>query len=475
MGGGRWWPPGVCVVGDALLDVDWDGEVRRVCSDAPAPVLDTPAEHARPGGAALAACLAAASGARTTLVTALGSDPDARRLVALLADAQVEVVDLGLDGPTPIKLRLRADGQSIARVDRACSPVIEPGPWTAAADEAVAGADAVLVADYGRGLAARPEVTNIVQSTHRPVVWDPHPDGPDPPADVALVTPNVSEAYRIIGRAGPRPARLPEVVALATDTARLLRCPTAVTAGALGAVLATAVGPPAVVPATPVHGDVCGAGDRFVASATAALAMGRPLLYAVGQAVADAGAFVAGGGQGFRPRPPASSTTGVVAHPGGHADPPTQAGPLDGPDVVRRVGGVVVAAGGCFDVLHAGHVRLLDQARRLGDHLIVCLNSDDSVRRLKGAGRPLNGAADRAAVLESLGCVDGVVVFDEDTPVHALAAIRPHLFVKGADYEGADLEEEAVLAQWGGHVVLLPLLADRSTTRIITTAARAAG
>jgi rfaE bifunctional protein nucleotidyltransferase chain/domain len=136
---------------------------------------------------------------------------------------------------------------------------------------------------------------------------------------------------------------------------------------------------------------------------------------------------------------------------------------------------VVVAAGGCFDVLHAGHVRLLDQARSLGDHLVVCLNSDASVHRLKGPGRPINSAQDRAAVLRSLAAVDEVVVFDEDTPVGVLEALRPHLFVKGADYQGADLDEQAALAQWGGHVVVLPLLSERSTTRLIATAAHAAG
>ena len=140
---------------------------------------------------------------------------------------------------------------------------------------------------------------------------------------------------------------------------------------------------------------------------------------------------------------------------------------------VRASGGVVVAAGGCFDVLHAGHVQLLESARRLGDHLVVLVNGDDSVRRLKGPERPLNRLSDRVAVLRSLACVDDVVTFDEDTPSRALAELRPHLFVKGADYEGADLEERRVMAAWGGHVVLVPLVEGRSTTRLIGIAAAA--
>ena len=133
----------------------------------------------------------------------------------------------------------------------------------------------------------------------------------------------------------------------------------------------------------------------------------------------------------------------------------------------------MVAAGGCFDVLHAGHVQLLEHARSLGDHLVVLVNGDASLRRLKGPGRPLNPVADRVAILRSLACVDDVVAFDEDTPCRALRALRPHLFVKGADYEGTDMEERQVMARWGGQVVLVPLVDGRSTSRLIDSAAAA--
>lgn len=448
--------PSLCVVGDALLDVDWDGAVQRVCRDAPAPVLDTPTERARPGGAALAAALAAASGAEVTLVTALGTDDDARRLADLLAAAQVEVVDLCLDAPTPVKLRLRAEGHSIARVDRGCEPVVPPGPWTGRATAAVRSAGALLVSDYGRGLVALRGLAEAALARRRPTVWDPHSLGPRPPPATTVATPNLGEAHALAGGDGPPPDRLPDVLALAAAVSASLGCPAAVTAGPLGAVLADGRSLPTVVPTTPVRGDACGAGDRLAASTALALAGGATVLEAVEQGVADARAYVAAGD--------AARDAGDL-ETGGTGDAATAR-------AVRRAGGVVVAAGGCFDVLHAGHVQLLDQARRLGDHLVVCLNSDRSVRRLKGPGRPLNTAADRAAVLRSLASVDGVVVFDEDTPTRALEDVRPHLFVKGADYLGVDLAEREVLARWGGHVVLLPLVAGRSTTRIIATAAQ---
>ena len=135
----------------------------------------------------------------------------------------------------------------------------------------------------------------------------------------------------------------------------------------------------------------------------------------------------------------------------------------------------MVATGGCFDLLHAGHVACLQAARRLGDCLVVCLNSDASVRRLKGPGRPVLGEHDRAAVLAALACVDAVVVFDEATPEAVLSRLQPHIFAKGGDYAVADLPEAKLLRWWGGEVVLLPYLEGRSTTRILEEVSRRGG
>jgi D-beta-D-heptose 7-phosphate kinase/D-beta-D-heptose 1-phosphate adenosyltransferase len=137
---------------------------------------------------------------------------------------------------------------------------------------------------------------------------------------------------------------------------------------------------------------------------------------------------------------------------------------------VRAAGGTVVATGGCFDLLHAGHVATLRAAASLGDCLIVCLNSDRSVRRLKGPGRPLVPERDRAAVLSALSCVDAVVIFDGPTPAEALASLRPDVFAKGGDYALSDLPEAELLSTWGGQAVILPYLSGRSTTRILQEA-----
>jgi rfaE bifunctional protein nucleotidyltransferase chain/domain len=141
-------------------------------------------------------------------------------------------------------------------------------------------------------------------------------------------------------------------------------------------------------------------------------------------------------------------------------------------EAVRVAGGTVVATGGCFDLLHAGHVATLRAARALGDCLVVCLNSDDSVRRLKGLERPLVPQADRVAVLEELGCVDVVVPFDERTPEAVLQRLRPDVFAKGGDYALGDLPEAALLGTWGGQAVVLPYLEGRSTTQLMKEVAR---
>jgi D-beta-D-heptose 7-phosphate kinase / D-beta-D-heptose 1-phosphate adenosyltransferase len=479
------------VVGDALLDRDLDGRVERLAPDAPVPVVDDPAERRRPGGAALAATLAALGGRAVVLVTALAADEAGVALRELLEAAGVEVVDLGLAGPTPEKIRVRADGRSLLRLDRATRPG-RVGPPGDAAHRALAGAAAVLVADYGRGLAAEPGVRAALAGlpARVPVVWDPHPRGPAPVPGARLATPNRAEAARFA----------PEVPGdgLAAVTARAHRlaerwqaAAVAVTLGPGGALLVQGAGAPMVMPApATTGGDPCGAGDRFAATAAALLADGALPSEAVAAAVTAASAFVATGGAATIqplpgtpqpqlpfPGPPSreGSPTGEAAAPVVHT-PLALASPLDRAlgliAPIRARGGTVVATGGCFDLLHAGHVATLRAARALGDCLVVCLNSDDSVRRLKGPGRPLVRLADRVAVLEALGCVDVVVPFDERTPEAVLQRLRPDVFAKGGDYALADLPEAELLATWGGQAVVLPYLEGRSTTQLMKEVVR---
>ncbi len=265
------------IVGDALLDVDVDGEVTRLCPDAPVPVLDAGSERERPGGAALAALLTALASSRPVrLVTPLGDDADSRRVRELL-DGLVEVVALPAGGSLPVKSRLLAGDRPLLRLDRGG---LELGPCDAAAlaglRAALDDAGAVLVADYGRGVTADEGVRDLVAAAARrvPVVWDPHPKGATPVAGVTLATPNLDEA-----RAASGVEPHDDWLATASRAGAALRAAwradaVAVTAGSRGAVLHGAGGL-VVVPARAASGgDPCGAGDRFAGATALALALG---------------------------------------------------------------------------------------------------------------------------------------------------------------------------------------------------------
>jgi D-beta-D-heptose 7-phosphate kinase/D-beta-D-heptose 1-phosphate adenosyltransferase len=342
----------------------------------------------------------------------------------------------------------------------------------------------VLVSDYGRGVTADAGIRAALAALNCPLVWDPHPRGAPPVPGSTLVTPNLAELAGFVAMdAG---ASLAAVRRGAQQLARQWQAGSVcVTLGSRGAMFCLADNAPHLIaPAQVATGDTCGAGDCFAAAATAGLADGVLPSEAVALGVAAAGRFVAAGAAaGYRlaPEPGSVGTEPADGEPPG-AEPadgePADGEPADGEldrllAGVRRRRGVVVATGGCFDLLHAGHIATLQAARAVGDCLVVCLNSDASVRRLKGAQRPLQPAADRARVLAALECVDAVVIFDEDTPAAVLRRVRPDIWAKGGDYSGVPLPESAVLAEWGGEAVTVPYLQGRSTSALVELARHA--
>ncbi|TDD04946.1 bifunctional heptose 7-phosphate kinase/heptose 1-phosphate adenyltransferase [Nonomuraea deserti] len=434
------------VIGDSLLDVDVEGDAERLCPDAPVPVVDVAAEQARPGGAGLAALLAARDGADVVLITAMGDDPDGHRLCGLLSE-ELDLVRLPLRGGTVRKTRIRSKGQTLVRLDTG-DGAARYAPSEEAA-QAILQAGAVLVSDYGRGVARM--ARGLLRDVAVPVVWDPHPRGERPMPGCALVTPSEAEARLLCpdGYHGPDQAARCLVRAM---QARAV----AVTTGERGAALAVEGGPLTAVP-PPVRAagqDACGAGDRFAAAAALALRDGTDVQDAVTIGVGEASRFVERGG---------AATVKVREQRLG--DRPRTA--LEVAELTRAQGGRLIATGGCFDLLHAGHVSLLRRARALGDALVVCVNSDDSVRRLKGPPRPIVDARDRVEVLRALSCVDAVLVFEEDTPAAAIERLRPDVWVKGGDYAGEVLPECEVLGRLGAETVVLSTLPGRSTTNLI--------
>jgi D-beta-D-heptose 7-phosphate kinase / D-beta-D-heptose 1-phosphate adenosyltransferase len=477
--------PRLVVVGDALLDRDLVGTVERVAPDAPVPVLAATGSVDRPGGAALAAALAADLDVAVTLVAPVPEDAGGTRLRELLEQAGVELCAVPSEGPMPEKIRIRAGGQMLMRVDQSGVAAPVPDRLPKSAVSVLRNASGVLVSDYGRGMTGHAELRRVLSevAARRPVVWDPHPRGEPPVPGVRLATPNEAElalrappaAQMGLNHRGRKAeqtgTRLAAVAASAAEVCERWRVHgVAVTLGADGALVAHGTATPLVVPAPPcVAQDTCGAGDRFAAAVTAALARGAVLSEAVTQAVAAASAYVAAGG---------ASTW----RPGGPAVPPDRAaiGLVAAQAAARATrvrGGTVVATGGCFDLLHVGHLATLRAAQRLGDCLVVCLNSDRSVRALKGPARPLVPQADRARLVAALDCVDAVVTFDELTPERLLDKLRPDIWVKGGDYflDGPDgrpalLPEAELVRRWGGQTVVVPYLSGRSTTRLIAAA-----
>jgi len=465
----------VVVIGDVILDRDVVGSSDRVSPDMGAPVLDVAAVSQTPGGAGLTALLCVTPSTRVTLVAPVATDPPGRALAAALR-RRVRLIPLGHEGGTRVKARLFARDRAMLRLDTG-------GPGTRTTLKSgisgivravLADADIVLVSDYGAGMTRDPMIrallTEITGETM--VVWDPHPRGGAVVPGVSVVTPNLAEARGVARCLSPvlvEPGRN-ETSALGS----LLREHWSVdavclTTGADGVTVVTGSGATDVRPPATEVGDPCGAGDRFAASLALELLAGADVVTAARHAVDDAAAWVGGVGAGFR-------------HSYGDDGPVD----LGGPDLtaagtramgtssvaqvaadVRARGGTLVATGGVFDVLHAGHVGYLGAARALGDALVVLVNSDASVRRRKGPGRPVNGVADRCAVLSALAAVDAVAVFEQDDPRTALAQLRPDLWVKGGDYDVESMPETPDVRAWGGQVLALPLLAGRSSTRTL--------
>lgn len=443
------------VVGDVMLDVDVEGTAERLSPEAPVPVVDVRQEWHRPGGAGLAAVLAARHEADVVLVAGFCADEPGRALRKLLADSGVDVIALPMTGSTVVKTRIRAHGQSVLRMDEGTARV-QPDGLPEHLVRTLSTARAVCVADYGGGVTALPELRELLSrlAGRLPIIWDPHPRGCTPVPGCTLVTPNEAEAQHFRGVDSPSALRQ-----------RWRAAALCVTLGSRGVRLygrdgdCSHIAVPRLDAAATVRPDVCGAGDRFAIAVAAALSGGADVPTAVEAAVEAAARFVSTGG------------AGAVSSPASR-DTPARPDELDVDatafaDELRGQGRTVVATGGCFDLLHTGHVSLLRRARQLGDGLVVLINSDESVRRLKGSERPVVPAADRARVVGALSCVDAVAVFDEDTPERALEAIRPDVWVKGGDYSAAEMPEAAVVVRHGGRVVVLPTVAGYSSSRII--------
>lgn len=462
----------VLVLGDAMLDRFLYGDVDRISPEAPVPVVRLRRSHAMPGGAGNVARNVSALGGQAVLVGLLGEDDAAAELRALLAgDPGIEDATVASAARRSIrKMRVIAGNQQVARLDEEEARPADAAEAAALAEAVrrrIAGCKALVLSDYAKGALTPTVIADAVAAAHGagvPVFADPKSEDFGLYRGADCLTPNARELARA--------TRMPtgteaEVVAAARAAMRAAGVPALLcTRAERGMVLVRADGAHAGVAAEAREVfDVSGAGDTVIATLALAHAAGRPLEEAMRIANAAAGIVVGKLG---------TATVGAEelehAMPGDEGGGAPAALGLDA--ALRRVaewrahGLRVGFTNGCFDILHAGHVSLLREARRRCDRLVVGLNADASVARLKGPSRPVNPLADRAAVLSALAAVDAVVAFEEDTPLELIRALEPDLLVKGADYTedkvvGADLVRAA-----GGEVALVGLLPGRSTTGI---------
>jgi len=462
----------ILVIGDPILDGYLEGVCGRVCPEAPAPVVDLTGGTSAPGGAANAAANARALGADVQFLAATGDDPDADELAAVLAARGVPTDHLlrHTGRRTLAKRRVMAAGQMICRLDQGDKSPVPPATEVRLIErlhDLWPGTDAVLLSDYGYGVLTPAVIAALAdRQRHHPrvVVADSKRLPVFRPVGPTAVKPNAREAAELLGdEFPPGPARAAAAVAagprlLDLTGARVV----ALTLDADGAVAVERGRPAYRTYAEPRPGArASGAGDTYAAALALAYAAGADTPAAAELAAAAAAVVVGRDGTAC------CTARELRARAAGGGKVTDREGVIVRLAEARRHGRRVVLTAGCFDLLHRGHITLLNRAKGLGDILVVGVNEDAGVRRVKGPGRPVNELSDRLEVLSALSCVDYLVPFEEDTPRDLIRAVRPDVYAKGGDYTRDRLPEAGLVEALGGEVRILPFVADRSTAGLI--------
>ncbi len=465
-------PAKVAVIGDVMLDRWVSGRVARVSPEAPIPVLEIHQERSMAGGAANVAAKTAGLGATVILVGVVGEDAEGRELARMARGAGIDTRGLVTDPrrPTTVKTRLIARHQQMLRTDREDRSPLHRATASAvgqAAREAVMDADAVIVEDYGKGTLTPGVLRAVFEAAAgngAPVVVDPCCGDFRRYAGATVITPNLAEA------AAGAAVRIEDEDGLEDAMRRLVEttnAAVAVTRDARGiSLLRPGSETIEQVPTAAVDVfDVTGAGDAVAAAMALSLAAGLDLAEACAVANVAGRSVVQQFGVGELDMARLRREARTVAGPDRKFVDRTTAAARTAE--VRSEGGTVVFTNGCFDILHYGHAQLLQEARAQGDFLVVGLNTDASVRRLKGPGRPLVPEEQRASMLALYPFVDLVVLFDEDTPLELVLALKPDVIVKGGDYRPEEIVGGPEVVSWGGRVHIVPLIGELSTSRIV--------
>jgi len=453
----------ILIIGDVMLDRYWHGTTSRISPEAPVPIVHINQQEERPGGAGNVALNIAALGAQATLIGMTGIDAAAQTILTQLTEKQVQCNFIqSAHIPTITKLRILSRHQQLIRLDF-------EEPLLATNDELItqmqtylSQVDAVILSDYGKGTLCNPvQLIQLAKAAHKPIFIDPKGKDFTKYIGATLITPNLSEFEAIVGHCTQQ-AILIERGENLRDSLQLDAL--LITRSEQGMTLLQR-GKPALHLPTQAREvfDVTGAGDTVISVLATSLAVGADMVQATMLANVAAGLVIAKLGA-TTVNPAELAYALQVEHKNGiHRADSLQLAV----QMAKSKGEKIVMTNGCFDILHAGHIQYLTQARQLGDRLIVAVNDDQSVQRLKGSSRPINPLEQRMAVLEALRCVDWVVPFSQDTPRELICQILPDILVKGGDYQLHEIAgNDCVLAQ-GGQVRVLDFLPGCSTSRII--------
>lgn len=458
----------VLVAGDIMLDRYWHGGTSRISPEAPVPVVHVKDIEERPGGAGNVALNLATLGCQVNLLAQTGKDEVAERLRAILQAAGVECEFVQSDEiPTITKLRIISRHQQLIRLDfEERLHELQDDALLKVYRSLVEHNEVVLLSDYGKGtLSQVSDMIDFAKAAGKRVLVDPKGSDFSIYQGASLITPNFGEFTTVVGECATDEMVEQKARNLATD---LKLEALLVTRGEHGMSLVPVDDEALHIPtrAREVF-DVTGAGDTVISVLAAALACGESLQDATVLANIAAGIVVGKLGT--------AAITESELRLALKEDQEHNLGVMNKHDLLEAVtdakerGEKVIMTNGCFDILHAGHVSYLEQARQLGDRLIVAVNSDDSVKRLKGKLRPIIPLEQRMAVLAGLASVDWVVSFDEDTPESLICDVLPDVLVKGGDYNAQDVAGYDCVTKNGGEVRILHFVDGVSTSNIVKT------
>ncbi|MCH8301309.1 MAG: bifunctional D-glycero-beta-D-manno-heptose-7-phosphate kinase/D-glycero-beta-D-manno-heptose 1-phosphate adenylyltransferase HldE [Proteobacteria bacterium] len=455
----------VLVAGDVMLDRYLFGGTERISPEAPVPVVQVRETVNRAGGAANVAANLASLGVDTTLIGVVGQDDEAAALKAVLEQQNVNCRFKAVaNWPTTTKTRVQSRGQQLIRLDREEWDASGSAALTGYLKKALKASSAVVLSDYGKGaLGDVSAMIDLCRNANTPVFVDPKGSDFDKYRGATVLTPNQSEFESVAGVCDSEDELVERVRKMISelDLGALL-----VTRSEKGMLLVEASDEPVFL-STRVSEvfDVTGAGDTVIAVLAGAVASGESMAAAAALSNLAAGLVV--------------RKTGVASVSPSEIRAALHQRGQGGRGLVKEVelaamisdakyqNESIVMTNGCFDVLHAGHVAYLEEAKSLGDRLIVAVNDDESVRRLKGSDRPVNALQDRMAVLAGLAAVDWVVPFSEDTPARLIRMILPDVLVKGGDYRPDDIAGAKDVLKNGGEVRVLAFREGHSSSSII--------